>query len=75
MGKNITKELKEQFLTSFKKCIGKKCYIVKEVEPSKQEGILVGIHPTSNKALFKLISNDKYEFLIIDNDIFIFVEK
>ena len=75
MSKTFMKELKEQSLARLKDCIGRKCYIIKEVEPKKYEGILLGIHPTSDKMIFKIIDGEKYEFLIIENGIFICVEK
>lgn len=77
MTKSISKELRDNCLLEIKKCLNKKCKIVKEVEPGKiSNAKLLAVDPTNkNRLLFKLAPEDEFDMLLVEEGIYIFIGK
>ena len=75
MSKTLAKELRDNFLSVIKNDIlNKKCEIIKEIEPKRRVGVLIAIDTSKSRSIFKLIDDD-YNYLIVDDNIYIFVRK
>lgn len=76
MAKTTLYLLKEQWAKEMEYCIGKKCLIVHEKEQANEQTQLLAVHPTiKGKSIHRLLENQKFEKLIIDDGFYIYVKK